>query len=77
MMNDLLRNIIKIGDVVVFINNMMVEIETEKEYVICQVHLSRKHIPGVYSLSTAKAHLLWQPPYLQHTVVATTSHKDQ
>ena len=32
MMNDFLGNIIKIGDVVVFINNVMVKIETEEEY---------------------------------------------
>ena len=31
-MNDFLGNIIKIGDVVVFINNVMVKIETEEEY---------------------------------------------
>ena len=32
MMNDLLRNIIEVEDIVVFINNVMVEIEIEKRY---------------------------------------------
>ena len=32
MINDLLRDIIEAGDVVAFINDVMVEIETEKEY---------------------------------------------
>jgi len=31
-MNDLLVNIIKIGDIVVFINNVIVKIETEEKY---------------------------------------------
>ena len=31
-MNDFLGNIIKVGDVVVFINNVMVKIETEEGY---------------------------------------------
>jgi len=31
-MNDLLRNIIEVGDVVVFIDSVMVEMEIEKEY---------------------------------------------
>jgi len=32
MINDLLRDIIEAGDVVAFINDVMVEMETEKEY---------------------------------------------
>ena len=32
MMNDLLRNMIEVGDVVVFIDSVMVEMEIEKEY---------------------------------------------
>ena len=32
MMNNLLRDIIKVGDVAVFIDNIIVEIETKKEY---------------------------------------------
>ena len=32
MMNNLLRNIIEVGDIIVFINNMIVEIKMEKEY---------------------------------------------
>ena len=31
-MNDLLRNMIEVGDVVVFIDSVMVEMEIEKEY---------------------------------------------
>ena len=32
MMNDLLRKIMKVEDIVVFINNVMVEIEIEKRH---------------------------------------------
>jgi len=32
MINDLLRDIIEIGDITVFIDNVMMEIETKKEY---------------------------------------------
>ena len=32
MMNDLLRNIIEVEDIVVFINNVMVEMEIEKRH---------------------------------------------
>ena len=32
MMNDLLRNMIEVEDIVVFINNVMVEIEIEKRH---------------------------------------------
>ena len=32
MMNDLLRNMIEVEDIVVFINNVMVEMEIEKRY---------------------------------------------
>jgi len=32
MINDLLRDIIEAGDVAAFINDVMVEMETEKEY---------------------------------------------
>ena len=31
-MNDLLKNIIKIGDVVIFIDDVIVEIETKEEH---------------------------------------------
>ena len=31
-MNDLLKNMIKVGDVAVFINNVMIGTEIEKEY---------------------------------------------
>ena len=51
MMNKILQDLINTGKVVSFI-------------VIYQVHSSGKHIPTVHSLSTAKAHLLWRPPYL-------------
>ena len=32
MMNDLLRNMIEVEDIVVFINNVMVEMEIDKRY---------------------------------------------
>jgi len=36
--------------------------------IICQVYSSRKHISMVYFLLTIKAHLLWQPPFLQYAL---------
>ena len=44
----------------------MSNLEYKSKSVICQVYLSGKHITTVYFLPTIKAHLPWQPPFLQH-----------